>query len=467
MTIVKGDPEAVDLIVGADFLYPVDGVNDVVLGGEVAVRDGRIVYAGSEKPAGFWVARERIDGSGMALLPGFVNSHCHTASTVFRSQTDDGVGGLGLYSIAFRGESQISPEDWRLFAVLGIIEMIRAGITTINDFWYAPDAMAETALATGLRAELATEIFDVNKPRLADGDYTRYREVGERRLREGVEVVERWHGAGQGLITARLGPHATDTCSGGLLRDTAAEARRLDVGLHCHVAQSMQEVEVIRAAHGVGPVAWLAKLGVLGPDWVLAHLTFADAADRDAAAETGAGYAHCSTIYPRRGVYPDLIAIRERGIVTGLATDWMQNDPFEAMRNALNAIRVIHGSHDALTTREVLEMATAGAAKVMGMEKQIGRLVQGQEADMILVDLDQPHLQPFYGDIASLVYYARASDVRTSIVRGRVMMRQGEVLGVDADAALAAVKARAPHLGELMRSLGGVSCLPACPCGMH
>ncbi len=132
MTIVKGDPEAVDLIVGADFLYPVDGVNDVVLGGEVAVRDGRIVYAGSEKPAGFWVARERIDGSGMALLPGFVNSHCHTASTVFRSQTDDGVGGLGLYSIAFRGESQIAPEDWRLFAVLGIIEMIRAGITTMG-----------------------------------------------------------------------------------------------------------------------------------------------------------------------------------------------------------------------------------------------------------------------------------------------------------------------------------------------
>lgn len=467
MNIGNGRPEAVDLLVSADFLYPVDGVNDVVLGGEVAVRDARIVYAGTAKPAGSWAATERIDGSGMALLPGFVNCHCHTASTVFRSQTDDGVGGLGLYSIAFRGESQIAPEDWRLLAVLGVIEMIRAGITTINDFWYAPDAMAETALATGLRAELATEIFDVDKPRLADRDYTRDSEAGEHRLREGIEVVERWHEAGNGLITARLGPHATDTCSGGLLRDTAAEARRLGVGLHCHVAQSRQEVEVIRAAHGTGPVAWLEKLGVLGPDWVLAHLTFADAADRDAAAETGAGYAHCSTIYPRRGVYPDLAAIRDRGIATGLATDWMQNDPFEAMRNALNAIRIIHGRHDAITTGEVLEMATAGAAKVMGMEKRIGRLVEGQEADMILVDLDQPHLQPFYGDIASLVYYARASDVRTSIVRGRVLLREGEVLGVDAGAALAAVKARAPHLGELMRALGGVNRLPACPCGMH
>jgi 5-methylthioadenosine/S-adenosylhomocysteine deaminase len=467
MSDTQDAPEAVDLLVSADFLYPIDDAHDVVPGGEVAVRDGRIVYAGAAKPVEFWSAAAMIDGSGMALMPGFVNCHCHTASTVFRSQTDDGAGGLGLYSIAFRGESQITPEDWRLLAALGVVEMIRAGITTINDFWYAPDAMAETALATGLRAELATEIFDVDKPALSDRNYTRYAGDGERRLREGIEVVERWHGAGQGLITTRLGPHATDTCSGELLRDTAAEARRLGVGLHCHVAQSRQEVEVIRAAHGVGPVAWLAQLGVLGPDWVMAHLTFADAADRDAAAECGARYAHCSTIYPRRGVYPDLLAIRQRGIATGLATDWMQNDPFEAMRNALNAIRLIHGSHEALATREVLEMATAGAAQVMGMEQRIGRLKPGHEADLILVDLDQPHLQPFYGDIASLVYYARASDVRTSIVRGRVVMRDGEIAGVDTEAALAAVKARAPHFGEQMRALGGVSQLSACPCGMH
>ena len=112
-------------------------------------------------------------------------------------------------------------------------------------------------------------------------------------------------------------------------------------------------------------------------------------------------------------------------------------------------------------------MATAGAAQVMGMEQRIGRLKPGHEADLILVDLDQPHLQPFYGDIASLVYYARASDVRTSIVRGRVVMRDGEIAGVDTEAALAAVKARAPHFGEQMRALGGVSQLSACPCGMH
>jgi 5-methylthioadenosine/S-adenosylhomocysteine deaminase len=460
-------PEPVDLLVRAGFLYPVDGISDVVPDGEVAVRDGLIVHAGPAMPEGRWAPRHRVERPTHALLPGFVNAHCHTASTVFRSQTDDGAGGGALYSIAFRGEARVEDDDWRRLAVLGTVEMIRAGITTLNDFWYAPDVMAEVALATGLRVEVATEIVDVDKAGLAAGDYTRVAAIGERTLRRGVEVARRWHGQGEGLVTARLGPHATDTCSAGLLREVAAEARDLGVGLHCHVAQSRQEAETIRAAHGLGPVAWLAEIGVLGPDWVLAHLTFADAADRAAVAEAGAGYAHCATIYPRRGVYPDLLAIREAGVRTGLATDWMLNDPWEAMRSALNAVRMRAGRHDALGTAEALEMATAGAAEAMGMGARIGRLTPGREADMILVDLDQPHLQPFYGEPASLVYYARAADVRWSFVRGRAVMRDGEIAGVDVEAALHAVKARAPHLGAMMRALGGVSRLPPCPCGMH
>lgn len=101
------------------------------------------------------------------------------------------------------------------------------------------------------------------------------------------------------------------------------------------------------------------------------------------------------------------------------------------------------------------------------MGARIGRLTPGREADMILVDLDQPHLQPFYGEPASLVYYARASDVCWSIVRGGIVMRDGEISGVDARSALEEVKARAPHLGAMMRELGGFSRLPSCPCGMH
>lgn len=460
-------PERVDLLITADVLYPVDGVHDVIVGAEIAVRDGHVVHAGPALPVGAWLPTRRIDGTGKAALPGFVNCHCHTASTVFRSQTDDGAGGGALYSVAFRGEARVSPDDWRRLALLGVAEMIRAGITTLNDFWYCPDAMGEAALATGLRMQLATEIVDVDKALIGDGDYSRAPLIGERTLREGIEAAERWHGAGDGLITARLGPHATDTCSAGLHREVATEARRRGIGLHCHVAQSRAEVAAIRGWHGVGPGVWLAELGVLGPDSVLAHLTFADAHDLEAIAASGAKAAHAACIYPRRGARPDLLGQRAAGVCTGLATDWMLNDPFEAMRTALGVARMSTGRHDALTSLEALEMATASSADVMGLGDCIGRLTPGREADVILIDLDRPHLQPFYAEPASLVWYARPDDVVTSIVRGRVVMEDRQIIGIDVDAALAEVKARAPHLADQMRALGGVASIASCPCGMH
>lgn len=458
-------PEPVDLLVSAGFLYPMTGDGtEVVRDAEVAVRDGRILFAGPARPAGTWAPSERIGGPGLALAPGFVNAHCHTASTVFRGQFDDGIGQKGLYTISFRGESLVAPDDWAALAALGVAEMIRAGYTTLNDFWYCPDAMGELALATGLRMQLSCEIFDLEKPRLADGDYTRFPDIGAARLAEGVRVAGTWHGRGDGLVTARIGPHAADTCSAGLMREATAEARRLGVGLHCHVAQSPQEAAQVRAEQGMGPAEWLADLGVLGPDWVLAHLTRASERDLDAVAETGAGYAHCSTIYPRRGFYPDLAGIRARGIRTGLGSDWMTNDPFEGMRGAMAALRLREGRAEALSSAEALGLATAGAAEALGIGEAVGRIEPGREADMILIELDAAHMQPFYGEPASLVWYARASDVRHSIVRGRVVMRDREVAGIDLDAALGAVKGRTAGLAALIRSLGGSHRL-GCPCG--
>ncbi|SFH74777.1 amidohydrolase family protein [Albimonas pacifica] len=472
MTDAPRPPEPVDLLVSAGFMYP--GAADpgaeaeVVTGAEVAVRDGRILYAGPACDPGRWAPAERLGGPGLALLPGFVNAHCHAASTVFRGQFDDGIGQKGLYTVSFRGESRVTPEDWRILARLGVAEMILAGYTTLNDFWYCPDAMAELALETGLRLQVSTEIFDVDKPSLADGDYTRHAAVGEARLREGVRVAETWHGAGDGLITARIGPHAADTCSGGLHLDCAAEARRLGVGLHCHVAQSPQEVAQVQAENnGMGPAEWLAEIGALGPDWVLAHLTRAGPRDLAAVAQTGAGYAHCSTIYPRRGHYPDLAAIRAAGIRTGFGSDWMMNDPFEGMRYAMNALRLREGRSEALRSDEALHHATAGAAEVLGLGGRVGRLVPGLEADLILVDLETPHMQPYYGVPSSLIFYARASDVRHAVIRGRVAMRDRKVAGIDVDAALRAVQARAPALAALIAELGGAHRLGACPCGMH
>jgi len=459
--------EAIDLLVGADALYPMRDDGEIILDGEVAIRAGRIVHAGPRRPDGSWSPARTLSGNGKAVLPGFVNCHSHTASIVFRSQSDDGAGGAALYTVAFRAEKDITPEQWRDLALLGVIDMVKAGITTINDIWYEPEALAEVCLAAGLRAQIANKMFDVHLEELVHQDYTRYPAEGEARLKRGVAFVEAWHGAGDGLISGRIGPHASDTCSTGLHREAAIEARRLKVGRHIHVAQSKGEVAYIAAAHGMGPAQYLQEIGVLDADCVLAHLTFANAGDLEAVRAAGARYAHCSTIYPRRGVYPDVPAIDACGIPWGLATDWMMNDPFEAMRNALNALRLRQGAFDAFSSKQALHRATAGSAEVLGLGRDIGRLEAGHKADVIQIDIDQPHLAPFYADFASLAFYARAADVVTSVIDGKVVMEERRVLGVDEGEALARVRKHLPGWAAMMRKLGGTGHPGLCACGHH
>lgn len=457
--------EVIDLLVQADVLYPMTEEHGIILDGEVAVRGDRIVYAGPSRPDDAWSPVRQLSGRGKAVLPGFVNCHSHTASIVFRSQSDDGAGGAALYTVAFRAEKDITPAQWRDLAFLGVIDMIKAGITTVNDIWYEPEALAEACVQAGLRAQIAHKVFDVHLEELYRQDYTRYPEMGEARLKRGVEFIETWHGAKDGLISGRIGPHATDTCSTELHKEAEAEARRLNVGRHIHVAQSKGEVEFIIAAHGKGPAEFLLDIDVLDENSVVAHLTFATPGDLDAVRQAGARYAHCSTIYPRRGVYPDIPAINARNIAWGLATDWMMNDPFEAMRNAMNALRLRQGTFEALSSKEALHRATAGSADVLGLGHEIGKLAAGYKADLIQVDIDQPHLAPFYADYSSLAFYARASDVVTSIIDGKIVMEERQVLGIDEAAALTSVQRHLPDWATLMQNLGGAGHSGLCACG--
>ena len=385
---------AIDLLVKADYLYPMTDGLPVIGGAEIAVAGDRILYAGLARPSGHWKAGRVIARPGSVVLPGFVNCHCHTASVVFRSQTDDFSRGVGLAGIAFRMEKDISEDEWRLLGQIGCADMLRAGVTTINDIWYSPSSLAETVEALRPSREHRQQGVRCSPGGTVSRRLHRYPTQGDSRLRDGITFVERWHGACNGRITGRIGTHATDTCSADLHRQARAEANRLGVGMHIHAAQSAAEVRQIQAEHGCGPMEYLRDIGMLAPDVVLAHLSFATDADLDAVQEAKARYAHCPTIYPRRGQYPRLDAILARDIPTGFGTDWMQNDPFEGMRNAMNVMRVRHQDADLLPGSQVLWFHTMGAARVLGMEAEIGSLEPGKKADMIVVDVNRTHLQP-------------------------------------------------------------------------
>ena len=455
----------IDLLVRAEFLYPMSEDLPIISDGEVAIAGGRILHAGPRRPEGNWQAQRTLAGEGRAVLPGFVNCHSHAASLIFRSQTDDHAAKAALLEVAFRMEKDITEEEWAQLAEVGCADMLCSGVTTINDIWYGADRLAETVERCGLRAQIAHKVFDVRLHELWRGDYTHHAEIGGERLKDGVAFAERWHGAAGGRIGARIGTHATDTCSAGLLREARGEANRLGIGMHIHAAQSLAETEQIRAAHGCGPLEFLRDVGMLAPDVVLAHLVFAGAGDLDAVQESGAAYAHCPTIYPRRGRYPPLDDILARGIPTGFATDWMMNDPFEGMRNALNAMRLRLGDPSAFSCAQALQLQTTGAARVLGLEAEIGSLEPGKKADLIMVDIDRPHLQPYYGAYAALVYYARASDVVTSVIDGEIVLEDGNPTRLDRDRAIATLRGRVPGWRARLAALGSRAVFgPGCPC---
>ena len=455
----------VDLLVKAEFLYPVSEGMPIVSNGEVAVVGTRIVYAGAAKPADYWDARKILGGPGKIVLPGFVNCHSHSASLIFRSQTDDHSAKAALLDVAFRLEKDVTEEDWSLLGALGCADMLLSGITTINDIWYSPDTLVESVLQSGLRAQIANKIFDVKLHELRNGDYTQYYAIGEARLRHGVEFVEKWHGAADGRITGRIGTHATDTCSSALLKEARDEANRLGVGMHIHAAQSAAEVDQIMAVHGCGPVEYLRDVGLLSNDVVLAHLVFAQDADLDAIVSSNANYAHCPTIYPRRGRYPQFEKIIAKGIKTGFATDWMLNDPFEAMRYAINAMRLRSGSPTAMTCDQALRFHTLGAAEVLGLETEIGSLEIGKKADLIVIDINQAHLQPYYGSYAAFVYYAKASDVVDAVIDGKVVMHERHITGLNHQSTLEQIKERVPTWRSQLSALGSPAVFgPGCDC---
>lgn len=444
----------IDLLVRADYLYPMSEDLPIVTDAEVAIEGGRILYAGPRRPNGAWQARETISGRGRAVLPGLVNGHTHTSDLLFRGQMDDNTGTANLYTIAFQIEQDITPEEWHAMARLGCVDMLRAGVTTVHDMMYSPESLARAVEEIGIRAIIADTIFDVPMAELKDGRYEHDTAAGERRLRAQVDFAGRWHGCANGRITTRIAPHATDTCSAALQKAARAEATRLGIGMHIHGAQSPREVAYIKESHGCGPIEFLRDIGLLAPDVGVAHLSFATDADFDAMRETGAAYLHCPTVYARKGRYPRLEAAMAREIPTAFATDWLMNDPWEGMRFAMNAMRLKLSDQDVLPAAQALRYFTIDAARALGLGDEIGSLEPGKRADLIALDLDRTHLQPFHGAYTSLVWYAKSTDVATSIVDGRVVIRDGHASLVNEDEVLADVQRRAPAWRKRLAHLG-------------
>jgi 5-methylthioadenosine/S-adenosylhomocysteine deaminase len=439
-------PKRVDLVVSGGTVLTMAGAN--IDDGAVAIDKGVIVGVGTSKDiARDFAGTQVISAKGKAVLPGFVNTHTHVPMVLFRGIADDRDLMDWLQHFIFPAEAKnVSADFVRWGTRLAAAEMIRSGTTTFTDMYYFESVVAAEAKKAGLRGVVGETMIDFP---VADN------KTWDEAVAYIRSFVKEWQG--DRLITPALAPHAPYTVSEAHLRQVRALATELHAPILIHVAETQNEVKTIKEQHnGLTPGAYLDSLGFLGRDVVAAHGVWLTPDEIKAFAQRGTGVAHCpeSNMMLASGVAP-VVDMRRGGMNVGLGTDGPAGsnnnlDMVEEMASAARLQKVSKGDPKALSARDVLEMATIGGARVLGLDKKIGTLERGKRADVVVVDLQQAKVQPVYAVESAIVYAASGSSVVTTIVDGRVLMLDRKLLAVDEAAALRKAK---QYRDQVLKSL--------------
>lgn len=295
------------LLIRNAYVIPVAGSDFT---GDVAVEEGRIVFAGPTGAVpGTFEADETIDATGMVATPGLVNCHTHAAMTLFRGYADDLPLMEWLTRKIWPVENLLTGDDIYWGSLLAGLEMLKSGTTTFADQYFEMDRVAQAVEEIGLRASLCRGLIGVS-------------EHAEKALAEGCEFVRRWHGAAAGRISAMLGPHAPYTCPPAYLKKVVAASEELDVGLHIHLSETRTEIEQIKAEYGCSPIALMEETGLFHRPVLAAHCVHLSEADIKILARRGVGVAHNpqSNMKLASGIAP-VVRMLAAGVRVGIGTE--------------------------------------------------------------------------------------------------------------------------------------------------
>ncbi len=397
-------------------------LRDVLLDGEptnVCIEGNKIASVGPRREAD-----RVVEGKGMAVLPGLINTHTHAAMSLFRGYADDVPLQPWLREKIWPLEGRLKSEDVYWGTKLACLEMIRTGTTCFNDMYFHMAEAGRAVRETGLRAFLSYGFIDLFDPSRA-----------EEEIRRSQDLVRFVRDLRTPRIQPALGPHAAYTVSASSLGWIKEYADAEDLLVHFHLAETEAEVKEFREKHGRPLIPYLDDLGFLGHNLVAAHAVWLDDAEIGTLARRGVKVAHCPTSNMKlaSGVlrYRALVSA---GVTVSLATDGPASnndlDMFEAMKIAALLQKVSTGDPTLLTASEALALATEGGARALGLKA--GRVSEGYLADLILVDLRHPSMVPNHNLAANVVYSSGGSAVDTVIVDGKILMRGGRVRGQDA-----------------------------------
>ena len=405
------------LVVGGTILTMEPG-SEPIPDGAVAVADGKIAAVGlAEDLLEIAPTGEVVNAGGCLILPGFVNTHSHLAMTLLRGLADDLPLMQWLEDHIWPAEkAHINREAVRLGTELAVAEQLLAGVTTTTDMYFFGNEVAAVLAEAGMRGVIAESLIDFATPRC---------QTPEEMMEKQRELADEYRD--HPLITPSVAAHAPYTVSAGNLVKEAELAEELGVTMQIHLSETRWEVEKLLEEKGRSPVAYLADLGVLSDRTIAAHCVHVSPQDIDILVDFEVGVSHnpVSNLKLASGVSP-VPAMAEAGVKLGIGTDGAaSNNTLDVLRD-MQLAALLHkgvtGDPTVLPARSMVEMATIGGARVLGLDAEIGTLAEGKQADLLCLAVDSPHAIPVFDPWSHIVFAARAADVRHVLVGGQLVV---------------------------------------------
>ncbi len=428
----------VDLLLTGGAVVTMDSERHVFAPGAVAVSGSNIVAVGpADEVAAHCQAHETWNCANQVIVPGLINTHTHMPMSLLRGLADDLRLDVWLHGYILPTESRfVNPEFCRLGTLLSCAELIRGGVTTFADMYYFEDDIAWAAVEAGLRGVCGQTVMIFPTPDAASYDAS---------LRYCAEFLDHWQG--HDLITAAPAPHSPYMCTADILQETVRLATSYGVPLLIHIAETALEVQESIEQKNRTPVRWLEQVGLFQARVVAAHCVHINNEDMHILGQHGVGIAHnpTSNLKLASGFAP-VIQMLEHRLAVGLGTDGTASnndlDMWSEMHIAALLPKALANDPTALPAQRAFAMATIEGARALHMDHLIGSLEPGKRADIAVLDMDRVHTMPRFETTGQniysrLVYATKSSDVRHTLVNGRVLMRDRQLLTVDESAALA------------------------------
>jgi len=464
-----------DILIYNAIVLTMEGPGTGILAhGAVGIKGNKIVLvAESDEARRNHTADREIDASGKVVMPGFIDVHMHTGDTIVRGCAQDLPSEDWMFKGVLAMLSYASEEEICDGSAVNIIEALKSGTTTFGDFYYPMMGIAENHARIGTRAVLSsmvnelpldTSSIDRSEPYPFDPS------IGERKLQDNIRLIEKYHDSCGGRIQCRFGPHAPDMLSVELLKEIKALGDRYQVGFFTHLSQSPDENAQVLMRTGKRPTALLDELGYLNDRLMVAHMSYATDEEIRQVAQAGCGFASCyNSLCIIDSVLPNTRKFMSFGGKVGIGTDQAAGNNCNLMFNEMKMTSLLMKYQEQdptfMPAWKILRMATIEGAHALGIADRVGSIREGKLADLIVVDLSAPYMNPLFMDpirniVPNLVYSARGSEVETVIIDGKVVVDNHKLLTVDEHAAIEKANAGARRISEALKADPNTGSLP-------